>query len=213
VAVGKSTTAKLLTDIMELMCPTLKVALVSTDGFLYSNAYLNAHNLFDQKGFPVSYDTDAITSFLLNVKNREQEIKIPVYSHELQDVLSEPMVLDAPDVVIIEGVNALQRPKTGLVPRDLMDLTVYVDAPTDLIMKWYLERFGILLDRAVDDPDSYLHSYTADKPGAFKIAEDVWHAVNEVNLEKYILPSRSHADLVLIKGLKHRVERVALKKY
>jgi type I pantothenate kinase len=175
---------------------------------------LNARDLFSEKGFPVSYDIDALTSFLLDVKNRETDIKVPRYSHELQDVVPDEYdVLDAPDIVIVEGVNALQRPQTGLVPRDLMDVTVYVDAPTELIMTWYLERFGKLLDLAEGDSESYLYSYTADKPGAFEIAEGVWHAVNEVNLEKFILPSREHADLVLIKGPKHHVERVAIKKY
>ncbi|QBO36397.1 type I pantothenate kinase [Periweissella cryptocerci] len=214
VAVGKSTTAALLKDLLTIMCPELSTALVSTDGFLYPSAYLKAHNLMGQKGFPVSYDTDALTSFLLAVKDRQAEIKVPIYSHELYDIVpDEYEVLRAPDIVLVEGVNALQRPKLGLVPRDLMDLTIYVDAKTDLIKTWFLERFEDLLDEAVDHPDSFYYQYTADRPAAFQAAKDVWHAINEVNLEKYILPSRAHADLVLIKGPNHHVERVALKKY
>lgn len=214
VAVGKSTTAALLVDLLTIMCPELKTALVSTDGFLYPSAYLTAHNLMKEKGFPVSYDTDALTRFLLAVKERQATINVPIYSHELYDVVpDEYEVLQAPDIVIVEGVNALQRPKLGLVPRDLMDLTIYVDAKTDLIKTWFLERFEDLLDAAVDQPDSFYYQYTADRPAAFQAAKDVWHAINEVNLEKYILPSRAHADLVLIKGPNHYVERVALKKY
>lgn len=214
VAVGKSTVAKTLKSLLTDALADAKVEIVTTDSFLYNNAFLAANNLMDRKGFPESYDTTAMLTFLQAVKERQGNIAIPIYSHELYDiVVTGQQVLEQPDIIILEGVNALYRQGQALAPLDLMDLTLYVDAEVALIEEWFLMRFEHLVEQAKTQPTSYYQQFIANRPAATQLAIDVWHQVNEVNLMKYILPTRQLADIVIKKGPNHIVTQVALRKY
>nr|WP_276508941.1 type I pantothenate kinase [Periweissella fabalis] len=214
VAVGKSTISKAIKQLLNKAVPEAKVEIVTTDNFLYNNETLASLQLTEHKGFPESYNIEAMITFLKAVKERKPDIKVPVYSHEYYDILPhQSQVIGAPDVVILEGVNALYRQGQVLAPIDLMDLTLYIDAPTALIKSWFMERFEHLVDTAVNEPSSYYHRFINDRLVATSQAEKVWHAVNERNLKEYILPARSLADIIIQKGPNHNVTQVALRKY
>lgn len=214
VAVGKSTVAKTIKTLLGAAVPTAKIEIVTTDNFLYKNEILMTNNLMDRKGFPESYDTAAMLAFMQVVKERQAKISIPVYSHELYDILpDEQQIIDQPDIVILEGVNTLYRSGQALAPIDLMDLTLYIDADVKLIEEWFLMRFEQLVNEAKEQPTSYYHRFVADRPAATQLAIDVWHQVNEANLMTCILPTRELADIVVKKGPNHVVTQVALRKY
>lgn len=220
VAVGKSTTARVLKELLARWPSSPKVDLVTTDGFLYPNAMLVRENLLNRKGFPESYDTAALLRFLSAIKAGRPNVKAPSYSHLTYDVLpGEFKIVDRPDILIFEGINVLQSrhlPEDGkIVPMvsDFFDFSIYIDADESLIHRWYVARFMKLRETAFRDPNSYFHRYaTISEREALSIAEDLWVNINLKNLRENILATRPRADLILQKGENHLIEKVALRK-
>ncbi|MBW3657964.1 MAG: type I pantothenate kinase [Actinobacteria bacterium] len=219
VAVGKSTTSRILQALLSRWPDHPRVALVTTDGFLHPNQVLEARGLMDRKGFPESYDVARLLRFVSDVKSGATEVTAPVYSHLTYDILpGEEIVVARPDILILEGLNVLQtghgRPgEPQVFVSDFFDFSIYVDAPEASVRRWYLERFETLRRTAFRDRASYFRRFsemTADEALAF--AEDIWRDINGRNLVENILPTRSRADLVLRKGEDHAVERVHLRK-
>ncbi|MFN8093512.1 MAG: type I pantothenate kinase [Vicinamibacteria bacterium] len=219
VAVGKSTTARVLKELLARWPGHPHVDLVTTDGFLFPTRALEERGLLGRKGFPESYDARALFAFVRDVKAGEPEAKAPVYSHLSYDIVpGEALVVDKPDVLIVEGLNVLQTgPAVEGQPRlfvsDFFDFTIYVDAPTELIRQWYVERFLRLRDTAFRDPASYFHRYASlTDEQAVETAGRIWRDINEENLVRNILPTRDRAHLVLRKGEDHAVQEVRLRK-
>ena len=218
VAVGKSTTSRILQALLSRWPDHPEVTLVTTDGFLYPNAELERRGLMDRKGFPESFDTAALVRFVAAVKAGEQEVAAPVYSHLAYDVLpDEQVIVRQPDVLIVEGINVLQ---TGTAPderrtfvSDFFDFSIYVDALESDIEQWYVERFHRLRSTAFQDPRSYFRRYgDLDDEEAETVARDIWARINGVNLRQNVLPTRSRADLILHKAADHSVQQVHLRK-
>lgn len=215
VAVGKSTTARLLQNILQEVYPNKMIRLITTDGFLYPNAELKRRQLMEKKGFPESYDMDRLLRFVDDVRNG-LPAKAPVYSHNTYDIVAgEYEVINQVDILIIEGINTLQLPSNQqLYVSDYFDFSIYVDAKEELIKKWYLERFNMLLDIAQNNPNDYYYSYAiGSREVAMKMARNVWQKVNHPNLLEYILPTRNRADLIMSKGENHLVNELFLRKY
>ncbi|WP_420960521.1 type I pantothenate kinase [Brucella sp. IR073] len=220
VAVGKSTTARVLKELLARWPSSPKVDLVTTDGFLYPNATLRAQSLMERKGFPESYDVGAVLRFLSSIKAGMRHVRAPVYSHLTYDVVpGEYVTIDRPDILIFEGINVLQvrdLPEDGkMVPfvSDFFDFSIYIDAETVEIRKWYIDRFMRLRETAFRDPQSFFHRYSQlSDDAALIIAEGLWTNINLKNLKDNILPTRPRADLILRKGANHFVEEVALRK-
>ena len=216
VAVGKSTVSRLLRELLARWEGTPKVALITTDGFLYPNAELEKRSLMHRKGFPESYDRLALLNFVADIKSGKQNVQAPVYSHLTYDIVPGKFeTVSSPDVVIIEGLNVLQSPgpdqETTL--SDYFDFKIYVDAETSNISKWFLNRFHELRESAFTNPESYFHRY-AEMPleKALERANEIWNTINLPNLTENIMPTRSRATLVLRKGDQHAVESVLLRK-
>ncbi|MDR1187398.1 MAG: type I pantothenate kinase [Bifidobacteriaceae bacterium] len=220
VAVGKSTVARLLVELMARWPDTPRVQLLPTDGFLHSNAELARRGLTDRKGFPESYDRGSLLRFLAKVKGGAARVEAPTYSHLRYDVQpDQTMVVTQPDVLIVEGLNVLQAARTGwrgadeLVVSDFFDFSIYVDADEAPIRRWYVDRFLALRHTAFTDPDSYFHRYASMSAAqATAFAQSVWDSVNSPNLQSNILPTRSRASLILHKGPDHSVEQIYLRK-
>jgi type I pantothenate kinase len=220
VAVGKSTTARILRELLRRWPSSPRVAHVTTDGFLFPNEILREKGLMDRKGFPESYDVNALMNFLGAIKAGRSEARAPFYSHLVYDVVpNEFITIDRPDILIFEGINVLQPrqlPKDGkVVPfvSDYFDFAIYIDADEKLIHKWYVERFMKLRETAFRDPKSFFHRYTAlTEDAALSIAENLWTNINMKNLVENILPTRPRADLILTKGPDHLVKEVSLRK-
>jgi type I pantothenate kinase len=220
VAVGKSTTARVLQALLARWPSHPKVELVPTDGFLFPNAVLEERELMNRKGFPESYDLTKLLNFLAEVKSGKDRVEAPVYSHLIYDVLpDQPLLIERPDIVIVEGLNVLQPaklPKDGeAIPfvSDFFDFSIYIDAADDLIESWYVERFLRLRQTAFRDPASYFHRYaTLSEDEARETGLSIWRSINLANLRENILPTRQRADLILRKGQDHAVETVALRK-
>lgn len=218
VAVGKSTTARVLKRLLSLWPGHPKVELVTTDGFLYSNKILEQRKLLDRKGFPESYDARKLIRFLADLKSGKPKVLAPVYSHLYYDTIQEEHWIAQPDIVIIEGINVLQagRPtdKTFRVfVSDFFDFSIYVDAAADHIERWYVERFETLKKTAFKDPKSYFHRFAnLSKEESIAMAKKIWSEINEPNLTENILPTRNRAKLILKKGPDHFVEEVWLRK-
>ena len=214
VAVGKSTTSRLLQILLSRRFKWASVEMVTTDGFLYPNRVLEEKNILDRKGFPESYDMELLLNFLDSIKNGE-EFEIPVYSHEVYDIISDEKVTIQPvDFLIVEGINVFQNPQNQtLYVSDYFDLSIYVDADVANIETWYLERFQTLLKLAEKDPNNYYHRFTKMPFNqVLAIAQDTWKNINLANLEKYIEPTRSRADIILHKGQNHEIDKIYLKK-
>lgn len=216
VAVGKSTIARLLRELLARWEDTPRVELVTTDGFLFPNAELARRGLMERKGFPESYDRRALLRFVSAIKSGAAEVRSPFYSHLSYDIVPDAqIVVRQPDVLIVEGLNVLQPPGQGhgLAVSDLFDFTVYVDARTRDIARWYEERFLKLQRGAFSNPKSYFHRYsTLSELEAREKAQDIWGRINEPNLLHNIRPTRSRATLVLRKDSDHAVSKVLLRK-
>ena len=216
VAVGKSTVSRLLKELLSRWPSTPKVSLVTTDGFLYPNAVLAERGLMQRKGFPESYDRLALLKFVADIKSGKDKVSAPLYSHLSYDIVpGEEIVVDSPDVVIVEGLNVLQPPALGqeVALSDYFDFKIYVDAETVEIEKWYLDRFKKLRDSAFRDPASYFHRYAElTEEETLTRAKEIWRDINLPNLLENIISTRSRATLVLKKGEAHRVEKVLLRK-
>lgn len=213
VAVGKSTTARLLRTLLAQWPHHPSVDLVTTDGFLHSRAELERRNLMHRKGFPESYDRRALVRFVAEVKAGSPESHAPVYSHLSYDIVAgETQVVRRPDILLIEGLNVLQ-PAPRLAVSDLFDFSIYVDAHADDVKRWYRERFLTLRHTAFADPESYFHAYAdLDDDAAVERANQLWADINEPNLKQNIKPTRGRADLVLQKAADHSINRVRLRK-
>jgi type I pantothenate kinase len=220
VAVGKSTTARILRLLLTRWPSKPKVDLVTTDGFLFPNAVLAAENRMERKGFPESYDLDTLLGFLTDIKAGKPRVRAPVYSHLTYDIVpGETIVIDRPDILILEGLNVLQPrdlPKDGkAIPfvSDFFDFSIYIDADEEAVRGWYVERFMDLKETRFRDPRSYFHEYADVSDAAAKaMATGLWERINLVNLRENILPTRQRADLILRKGRDHAVAEVALRK-
>lgn len=216
VAVGKSTIARLLRELLARWEDTPRVELVTTDGFLFPNAELERRGLMERKGFPESYDRRALLRFVSAVKSGAEEVRAPFYSHLSYDIVPDAqIVVRQPDILIVEGLNVLQPPAKGhgLSVSDLFDFTVYVDARTSDIARWYEERFLKLQRGAFSNPNSYFHRYASlDEEQARTRAREIWASINEPNLLQNVRPTRSRATLVLRKDSNHAVSTVLLRK-
>jgi type I pantothenate kinase len=220
VAVGKSTTARVLQALLARWSPRPKVDLVTTDGFLFPNAVLERQGMMQKKGFPESYDLPTLLAFLSDIKAGRRPVRAPAYSHLTYDIVPNQWVeIDRPDILIVEGVNVLQ---TGRLPRDgkavpvvsdFFDFSVYIDADEPVLRDWYVKRFLALRDTAFHDPKSYFHRYAPlSDEEATATAIAIWERTNLANLEDNILPTRPRATLILRKGADHLVETVALRR-
>ena len=213
VAVGKSTTARLLQVLLQRWDSHPKVDLVTTDGFLYPTDTLRERGLLHRKGFPETYDRRALMRFVTDVKSGRREVSAPVYSHITYDILpQERQVVRQPDILILEGLNVLQTGPTLMVS-DLFDFSVYVDAHVDTIESWYIQRFLKLRHTAFREPGAHFAHYAAlSDAAAYAQAREIWQSINLPNLVENILPTRVRASLVLRKGEDHLVERVRMRK-
>ena len=220
VAIGKSTTARVLQALLARWPDHPRVDLITTDGFLFPNSELEERGLMDRKGFPESFDSIKLRNFLVGVKSGRQRVVAPVYSHFHYDILSDKDVaIERPDILIVEGLNVLQParlPKDGkAIPfiSDFFDFSIYLDADLDLIEHWYVERFMRLRKTAFRDPAAYFHQYAllTDEAARAK-GQQIWRDINRKNLEENILPTKQRARLILRKSASHRIERVVLRK-
>jgi type I pantothenate kinase len=216
VAVGKSTVARLLKEMLSRWPSTPRVELVTTDGFLYPNAELERRNLMHRKGFPESYDRLALLKFVADIKSGVERVSAPVYSHLSYDIVpGAEVVIESPDVVIVEGLNVLQPPVMGqeVALSDYFDFKIYVDADVESVTQWFIGRFEQLREGAFTNPKSYFHRY-AEMPfeQALARANEIWRTINLPNLIENIQPTRSRATLVLQKGSNHAVQSVLLRK-
>ena len=219
VAVGKSTTARLLRELLAHSSQHSRVELVTTDGFLLPNAELERRGLLERKGFPESYDRRSLLRFIMDVKSGRDEVCAPVYSHLVYDVTDDVVALQRPDIVIVEGLNVLQPARgradgrPGLAISDFFDFSVYVDAAHHDIRRWYVDRFLRLRETAFRDPASYFRRYSAlDEREARAMAGSLWDSINGPNLKDNIQPTRGRATLVLRKDSDHSVRWIRLRK-
>lgn len=219
VAVGKSTTSRVLKALLSHSMNHSRVEIVTTDSFLYPTRILEKRGILDRKGFPESYNLCELIRFLTDLKAGRREISVPVYSHQLYDIIEGMQLVDQPDIVILEGLNILQDRSSSLKqsPRlfvtDYCDFTIYVDAATETIKRWYLDRFLKFRRAAVNRPDLFLYPYAQiSQEKALSRALEIWTSINELNLKENILPFRERAKLILEKGDDHAVKRVYLRK-
>lgn len=220
VAVGKSTTARLLQALLSRWPEHRSVELITTDGFLHPNKVLNERGLMKKKGFPQSYDMHSLVKFVSEVKSGAKHVTAPVYSHLIYDIVPrDHKVIEQPDILILEGLNVLQSgmdyshdPHRVFVS-DFVDFSIYVDAPEDLLQTWYINRFLKFRQGAFSNPDSYFHNYAKlPEEEAVNIAAQLWNDINGLNLKENILPTRERASLIMTKSANHAVESVRLRK-
>jgi type I pantothenate kinase len=220
VAVGKSTTARILQALLQRWPSSPKVDLVTTDGFLHSNAVLAERGIMERKGFPESYDRARFVQFLSDIKSGKADVQAPVYSHLVYDVVAgEEVTVDRPDILIVEGLNILQPgelPKDGkpiLFASDFIDFSVYIDADNDDLEDWFMERFFRLRETAFRDPTSFFRRFAVmSEAEAGEYGRMVWRTINLPNLLENVLPTRGRADLILKKGKSHLIEDVQLRR-
>ncbi|TQO20445.1 pantothenate kinase [Rhodoglobus vestalii] len=216
VAVGKSTISRLLRELLSRWDGTPRVELITTDGFLHPNSELERRGILERKGFPESYDRRSLLRFVSKIKSGAAEVRAPFYSHLAYDIVPEASVtVSKPDVLIVEGLNVLQPPTPGkkLAVSDLFDFTIYVDARTSDIARWYEERFLRLQRGAFSNPRSYFHRFADLSESAARArAQQVWTLTNEPNLIQNVLPTRPRASLILRKDANHSVSKVLLRK-
>jgi type I pantothenate kinase len=221
VAVGKSTTARIMKKLISLWPEEPRVYIVTTDGFLYRNEELQRRGILDRKGFPESYNLKEMLSFLYRVKSGENNTKVPIYSHLIYDIVENQYeVISDADIIIFEGLNVLQTQtrkidgaKPELMVSDFFDFSIYVDADEEMIRKWFIERFLKLKRTAFTDPSSYFRKYSEmDDETAINIANQIWTNINGKNLEENIEGTKYHADLIMKKIEDHSVRSVLLRK-
>ena len=220
VAVGKSTTARILQALLQRWPSSPKVDLVTTDGFLHPNAVLAERGIMQRKGFPESYDRPRFVQFLADIKSGKGDVKVPVYSHLVYDVVAgEEVIVDRPDILIVEGLNILQPgdlPKDGkpiLFASDFIDFSIYIDADNDDLEDWFMERFFRLRETAFKDPTSFFRRFAEmSEAEAGEFGRMVWRTINLPNLLENVLPTRGRADLILKKGKSHLIEDVQLRR-
>lgn len=215
VAVGKSTSSRILQSLLSQWPQARKVDLITTDGFLYPLKKLQSENLLNKKGFPVSYDTPRLVQFLADLKSSKPNVQAPIYSHLIYDIIpNEFENVNQPDILILEGLNVLQRGTTDKqFVSDFVDFSIYVDAEETLLLSWYIQRFLKFRRSAFTDPNSYFKHYAQlSEQEAITTATKIWNDINGLNLRENILPTRERANLILKKGSNHEVEQIRLRK-
>jgi pantothenate kinase, bacterial type len=214
VSVGKSTTARILANLLSRWPNHPRVSLVTTDGFLFPNRILREKELMERKGFPESYDRGRLIRFVADVKSGRFPLRVPVYSHLTYDVLLEEQSIQDCDIVLLEGLNVLQTGTAqSLFVSDFIDFSIYVDAAEEHLETWFLDRFRKLRETAFRDPSSYFHSYAeVPEKEAVALAKGIWERINLANLRANIAPTREKSTLILEKRLDHVVERIYLRK-
>lgn len=217
VAVGKSTTARVLQALLARWPNHPKVDLITTDGFLHPNAVLNERGIMERKGFPESYDRRRLLQFMSDIKSGAPAVEAPVYDHLTYDIIDTTISVEQPDIVIVEGLNVLQTGiadgENPLFVSDFFDFSIYVDAEVEDIRRWYVERFFTLRETAFRDPTSFFHRFAVlSDEEATEMALSIWSSINERNLVKNILPTRERADLILRKGADHSIRGVDLRR-
>jgi type I pantothenate kinase len=213
VAVGKSTAARLVVRLLQSLRPDWRVTLVTTDGFLLPNAVLNERGILARKGFPESYDRRRLLRFVADLKSGVDEVSAPIYSHLRYDITDESLTVSSPDVVVLEGVNVLQRGSGRVYVSDFVDFALYLDAEEADVRRWYLERFLALRNGAFQQPESYFHRYAQlSDDEAIATATGIWERTNRPNLLENIQPTRPRADVILEKGRDHFVTRILLRR-
>lgn len=216
VAVGKSTTARLLQVLLSRTFPNLNVHLMTTDGFIYPNEELKRRGLFDRKGFPESYNMNLLSDFLRDVLSGKENIAYPLYSQELSDIVPGKYGhVKQPDILIIEGINTLQLPTNGqIVTSDFFDFSIYIDADEELIEKWFMQRFERVLEMNKNDPTNFYYEMAnGPRADAIQLAQDTWQMVNLVNLREYIAPTKQRASLILHKTTGHKIDEIYLRQF
>lgn len=216
VAVGKSTTARLLQLLLSRTYPELKIQLMTTDGFLYNNEELKRRNLMPRKGFPESYNMQLLSDFLADILSGKDDIVYPLYSQELSDIVPGKYGhVQNPDILIMEGINTLQLPESGqVVTSDFFDFSIYIDAEEDLIESWYMQRFTKIMAMNKDNPDNFYYDLAnGPRTAALQLAEETWQMVNLVNLREYIAPTKTRASLILHKTSGHLIDEILLRKF
>lgn len=216
VAVGKSTTARLLQLLLSRSYPDLKVQLMTTDGFLYDNATLKRRNLMSRKGFPESYNMQLFSDFLADVLSGEEDVVYPLYSQDLSDIVPGKYGhVKRPDILIVEGINTLQVPANGqVVNSDFYDFSIYIDAEEKLIEHWFMQRFEKLLEINKNNRDNFYYSLAnGPRKDALQLAEETWQMVNLVNLREYIAPTKTRASLILHKTKGHLINQILLRRF
>lgn len=220
VAVGKSTTARLLKTLISSWPERPRVDLVTTDGFLLPNRVLQERGIMNRKGFPESYNLRELLTFLYRLKSGETDLRIPVYSHLRYDIVPEEYeTIRSPDIVILEGLNVLQtrtfrqRPEPELLVSDFFDFSIYIDADESYIREWFISRFKVLMKTAFSKSESYFHNYSyLSEAEAERISGNIWDTINLVNLRENILPTKFHAHLILEKDRDHSIKSVKMRK-
>ncbi len=214
VSAGKSTTARILQAMLATWPEHPRVDLITTDGFLQPNAELEERGLLGRKGFPESYRQGALVEFLRQVVNGASQVSAPIYSHVTYDITDEVQLVEQPDILIVEGLNVLQTGSPSNTPfvSDYFDFTIYVDADTEDLESWYVERFQQLRSTAFREQSAYFSQF-AHLPvdAAEAVARTIWRSINLVNLQENILPTRARADLVLKKAADHEIQSVQLR--
>lgn len=216
VAVGKSTTARVLHQLLSTLHPTAKVELMTTDGFLYPNAELIRRNLLNRKGFPESYDMQRLLDFMIQIKTGDAPVDYPVYSHEIYDIVPhEVQTMTQPDILIVEGINVLQLPHNQRIyVSDFFDVSIYIDANAQDIQTWYMERFDLLLELAQHDPENFYYGMSQlPRQEAHARAHEVWRTINLVNLLQYIEPTRERANIIIHKASQHVIDTIYVRNY
>jgi len=215
VAVGKSTIARLIETLCLRWPEVPRVSLVATDGFLLPNEALKDRGLMDRKGFPESYDAKRLIDFLTQLKLGAPKLRIPLYSHLEYDVLRDSeQLVEAPHIVLLEGLNILQSTNRGTLVSDFIDFSIYVDASPEDLKRWYIERFLTLYRTTFISPRSYFHKLSnASTETAISFASERWDTINLKNLRENILPTRERASLILKKAADHHVERVLMRQF
>lgn len=220
VAVGKSTTARLLQALLTRWPEHRKVDLITTDGFLYPNQVLRDKGIMKKKGFPQSYDMRKLVNFVSQIKSGARNVAAPVYSHLTYDIVpDQTQIIDQPDILILEGLNVLQsdmdypQDPHHVFVSDFVDFSIYVDAAPHLLKQWYIGRFLKFRQGAFSDPDSYFHNYSKlSEEEAINVASSIWDEINGLNLEENILPTKERASLIMTKGENHSIRNVRLRK-
>jgi type I pantothenate kinase len=215
VAVGKSTFARILQALLGRWPDHPKVDLITTDGFLHPNHVLEERGIMHRKGFPESYDTRSLLRVLREIKSGHQRVEAPVYSHVVYDIVDdEQVVIEQPDILILEGLNVLQTGEAATeFVSDFFDFSIYIDADEGDIEQWYIERFLTLRESVFQDPDSFFSNFAAlSDDEAIDTARNIWREINGRNLRENIAPTRDRASLILRKRKDHRIDRVQLRR-
>ncbi|MFP3014495.1 MAG: type I pantothenate kinase [Arsenophonus sp.] len=220
VAVGKSTTARLLQTLLSRWPEHRKVDLIATDGFLYPNKILNERGIINKKGFPQSYDMHSLVKFVSDIKSGVKRITAPVYSHSAYDIVpGKKQMIEQPDILILEGLNVLQskidypHAKYHVFVSDFVDFSIYVDASENLLKKWYIDRFIKFCKGAFSDPGVYFYHYSKlNQEESIKEAKTIWEKINKINLKKNIIPTKERASLIITKDSNHSIANIRLRK-